>query len=169
MPVLRLTSKLLAQIDTPPSPDGAPPSPFGDWYGHLFTLDRRKCVLFINEPTLFVCLALDVVKAHYRQVIPFFIETLASSLRVLPFGEDERAWIVGTQQGLTVGPTLNRSTVGSLNNRIQDAKTIFDLRGGFGLCGVDELVNFLNETPMKPIGYCNGLEKMRELIAGVRK
>jgi hypothetical protein len=32
---------------------------FGDWYGHIFTIERRKCVMVINEPTLFVGPAVD--------------------------------------------------------------------------------------------------------------
>ena len=82
MPVLRCTSKLLADIDDPPLADSASSSsPLGDWYGHLFTIDRRKCVMFINEPTLFVCLVFDVVKADYRDSGPFFRTALTWALR----------------------------------------------------------------------------------------
>ena len=71
MPFLRCTSKLLADIDDLPSME-SPVSPLGDWYGHLFTIDRRKCLMFINEPTLFVCPIFDVVKADYRDIAPLF-------------------------------------------------------------------------------------------------
>jgi len=66
MPVLRLTAKLLAEIDDEPSPHNtATLSALGDWYGHIFTVERRKCIIFINEPTLFVSPAIgEIGRAH---------------------------------------------------------------------------------------------------------
>ncbi len=168
MPVLRLTSKLLSQID--PLPDAeVSPSPFGDWYGNLFTIDRRKCILFINEPTLFVCFVPDVVKSAYRHIAPFFIEVLTRTLRNESFSNDEIALIVGMHKNLTVGRTLNRSTVGSLNNRARDAKSMIQWYGGLEGCSVKTVTHLLNNTPMKPIGYLKGLEKMTALLAGLKK
>jgi hypothetical protein len=170
MSVLRLTSKLLSAINDTPSPDmAAALSPIGDWYGSLFTTDRRKCILFINEPTLFVCLALDVAKSEYRQIIPFFFEKLISALRIESFSKDEIGLILGLHESLTVGRTLNRSTVGSLNNRVQDAKCLIEVHGGLDSCLAGHINRMLNDTPMKAIGYSKGIEKMRALVAGLRK
>jgi hypothetical protein len=44
MPAIRCTSKLPADIDDPPAVTSAAPSAIGDWYGHIFTLNRRKCI-----------------------------------------------------------------------------------------------------------------------------
>ncbi|MFH1921759.1 MAG: hypothetical protein ABIP48_17990, partial [Planctomycetota bacterium] len=127
MPVIRCTSKLLADIDDPPLPDSSTPtrSPIGDWYGHIFTVDRRKCVLFINEPTLFVCPAFGVVKSDYRRIVPFFLDVLTWTLRNMLFPDNEVAWLLDHHTDLTIGRTVNRSTVGSMNNRIADAKHMF--------------------------------------------
>ena len=163
MPFLRCTSKLLADIDDLPSKESRV-SPLGDWYGHLFTVDRRKCLMFINEPTLFVCPIFDVVKADYREIAPFFRKVLAWALRETHFPEDDVAWIVGLHEDLVVGPTVNRSTVASLNNRIANAKATFQWQGGFGCCEIAGLAVLLNQMPMKPIGYSNGLEQMQSLV-----
>jgi hypothetical protein len=170
MPVLRCTNRLLADIDDLPSPDFAhSTSPLGDWYGHIFAVERRKCVMFINEPTLFVCPAFGLVKAEYRDIAPFFREVLTWALRETLFFEDEVAWIVGLHKQLTVGHTVNRSTVASLNNRIAKAKATFQWQGGFGYCEVAALAVRLNQTPLKPIGYSNGYEQMRRLVDGCLK
>ena len=163
MPFLRCTGKLLADIADLPSKE-SPASPLGDWYGHLFTVDRRRCLMFINEPTLFVCPIFDVVKADYRVIAPLFRKVLAWALRETHFPEDDVAWIVGLHEDLAVGPTVNRSTVASLNNRISNAKTIFHWQGGFECCEIAALAVSLNQTPMKPIGYSNGLEQMQSLV-----
>jgi hypothetical protein len=81
MPILRCTSKLLKEIDDSPTVDAVPSSsPLGDWYGHLFTVERRKCIIFINEPTLFVCIACNLLKADYRSIKPFFAKLLMQTL-----------------------------------------------------------------------------------------
>lgn len=164
MPVIRCTSKLLADIDDPPVVAVAAPSAVGDWCGHIFTVNRRKCILFINEQTLFVCLAIGVVKSDYRRIIPFFLDLLGRTLRHEGLSEGESAWVLGQHKTLAVGRTHDRSVLGSLNNRIADAKRIIEYKGGLDHCDTPALAHLLNETPMGPIGYANGLEQMRRLV-----
>ena len=111
MPVLRCTSKLFTEIDDTPLKGPGTPSPIGDWYGNIFNIERRKCILFINERTLFVCLALNVVKADYRHLTPFFGELLGRTLLQEGFTEREAALVVGLHKELVVGRTTNRSAV----------------------------------------------------------
>ena len=68
---------------------------------------------------------------------------------------------------MAVGRTHDRSTLGSLNNRIADAKCIIEYRGGLENCDVPSLAHLLNDTPMKPIGYSKGLEQMKRLVDNV--
>jgi hypothetical protein len=165
MPILRLTAKLLAEIDDQPSPDSvADPSPLGDWYGHIFTVERRKCVMFINEPTLFVCPALGVTKSDCRQIVSFFVGVLAQALRTMRFSAKEVDWILVKHKDIAIGRVTNRSTLGSLNNRIADTKAHFAWEGGLDICDIGDVTKWLNETPMKPIGYSNGLEQMRSVV-----
>ena len=166
MPVIRCTSKLLDAIDDPPVADSTAvaPSPIGDWYGHIFTVERRKGILFINELTLFVCLAIGVTKLDYRRIVPFFFDLLGRTLHQEGFNEAEAAWILGLHKNMAIGRTLNRSTIASLNNRIGDTRCIIQYEGGLENCDVAVLAHLLNDTPMKPIGYSKGLEQMKRLV-----
>ncbi len=165
MPILRLTSKLLSDIDDPPSPDNiTTSSPLGDWYGHIFLIERKKCIVFINERTLFVSLACGVVKAEYRKIEPFFLQRLEVALRNEAFGQEQIDFILGLHKTVGIGKTQNRTIVGALNNRINDTKWILAVNGGFANCTCGEINAALNETPMKPIGFSNGLEEMRAFL-----
>ena len=166
MPVLRCTTKLLAENDDPVASTPPDPSPIGDWYGQIFSIHRRKCILFINEPTLFVCFSSGIAKPQYRQIAQFFIEALKSSLEVMQFTTAETKCILGFHQELAIGKTLNRSTTGSMNNRATDAKCWMEYHED---CSDEFIINALNHTPMKPIGYMKGLEKMRNLVAELMK
>jgi len=165
MPILRCTTKLLAEIDDSVNPMSPEPSPFGDWYGYIFSIDRRKCILFINEPTLFVCFAAGVNKAQYRNIAQFFIEVLKSALRTTSFTAKETEFILRFHVDLTIGKTINRSTMGSLNNRVTDTKCMVKYYGGIEDCKDETVTTSLNKTPMKAIGYLNGFEKMKCLVA----
>ncbi len=165
MPVLRLTAKLLAEIDDQPSMDSAvASSPFGDWYGHIFTVERRKCVMFINEPTLFVCLALGVVRSDYRQIIPFFVGVLTHALRTVGFNETEINWVFAKHKEIAIGRATNRSTLSFLSNRVTDIRTHFAWHLGFELSDCGTVTRWLNEMPMKPIGYAPAIKQMRRMV-----
>ncbi|MBN1589532.1 MAG: hypothetical protein JW888_08460 [Pirellulales bacterium] len=166
MPVIRCTTKLLAAIDDLPVATPADASsPIGDWYGHLFTVERRKAILFISERTLFVCLALGVTKSDYRRIVPFFLDLLTRTLGQEGFNEEKTDWLLSLHKNMAIGRTHNRSTLGSLNNRIGDAKYLIEYDGGLDHCDVPALVHRLNETPMGPIKYSNGLVQMKRMAA----
>lgn len=165
MPILRCTSKLLKDIDDPPSVDSAPSSsPLGDWYGHLFTVERRKCVVFINEPTLFVCIACNLRKADYHAIKPFFIKLLTQTLFTVIHSSKHVEWILAVHAELSIGKTCSRSTLGSLNNRVSDAKMLIQHHGGLKYANIELVANLLNDTPMAPIGFSNGRKQMEQLV-----
>ncbi len=139
-------------------------SPFGDWYGHIFTVERRKCIIFINEPTLFVCPALCVTKSDYRQIILFFVGVLARTLRTIGFNEREINWVFAKHKEMAIGRATNRSTLSLLSNRVTDIRTHFAWHLGFEACDIGSVTKLLNETPMKPISYAFPIEQMRRVV-----
>ena len=162
MPLLRLTSKLLAEIGAEHVCDKpTKPSPLGDWYGHIFTIERRKSLIFVNEPTLFVCLIVGVTRKDYRPIVACFKAALGATLRIMQFSEREVQWVMSQHDEMQIGRTTNRTTLGCLVNRVSDARSLVAAKGGLNLCDIDTLTIELNRTPMKPIGYGSGLEWMR--------
>ena len=86
---------------------------------------------------------------------------------LMSFFDPAVALILGLHTDLAVGRTQNRSAVGSLNNRVTHAKHMIQHQGGPEFCDDLTTTHVLNMTPMKPIGYSNGLEKMRALVAEI--
>lgn len=57
-------------------------SPLGSWHGHLFTMDRRQCVMFCHDTTRYVLFLPGLRKAHFAELgerwfRPLFLATLA--------------------------------------------------------------------------------------------
>jgi hypothetical protein len=58
-------------------------SPLGGWHGHLFTLDRRQCVMFCHDATRYALLMPGLQKVHFAELgsklfSPLYMATLAA-------------------------------------------------------------------------------------------
>ena len=49
--ILHCSHKLAAKLPDVSSAPLDETSPLGGWHGHLFTLDRRQCVMFMHDAT----------------------------------------------------------------------------------------------------------------------
>ncbi|MDZ7828688.1 MAG: hypothetical protein U5K33_04080 [Halofilum sp. (in: g-proteobacteria)] len=55
-------------------------SPLASWHANLIYIDRRKCVLFTNDRTLFNFVAPDVSRAEIRKLGTLFLFYLSCAL-----------------------------------------------------------------------------------------
>lgn len=74
----KLAAKLTAVSPTPLEEI----SLLGSWHGHLFTLDRRQCVMFVHDATRYALFLPGLRKEHFaalgeRCFRPLFLATLA--------------------------------------------------------------------------------------------
>lgn len=80
--ILHCSQKLAAKL-----PDVSPTSldetsPLGSWHGHLFTMDRRQCVMFCHDATRYVLFLPGLRKADFAELgsawfRPLYLATLA--------------------------------------------------------------------------------------------
>ena len=81
--ILHGSQKLAARL---PGVSPAPleeTSPLGSWHGHLFTLDRRQCVMLCHDGTRYVLFLPGLRKEHFvdfeaRCFRPLYLATLAA-------------------------------------------------------------------------------------------
>ncbi len=57
--ILRCSHKLAAKFSNVSPNPLQETSPLGSWHGHLYTLDRRQCVMFCRDASRFVLFLLD--------------------------------------------------------------------------------------------------------------
>ena len=69
MRLIHCTAKLLKELGNPPlqSPDEPNPQGLGNWYANLLRIDRKKCILFTNEKTLYSFLIPRVKKGEPKE------------------------------------------------------------------------------------------------------
>jgi hypothetical protein len=51
-----------------------------NWNGHLFTLERRKCVVFVHKATFYSFVVFDILKKDLLDFKPFFIHHFLEQL-----------------------------------------------------------------------------------------
>jgi len=89
MKIIHCTRKLLKEIDVslvepyeiPSNPEG-----LGNWYANLHRIDRRNCIIFTNEKTLYIFLIPKVLKANLKNIEEEFLINLSYNLQSEGFG-----------------------------------------------------------------------------------
>ena len=79
MQLIRCTKKLQKEMGLKQSELCEEESSFsylGPWHANLIHIDRRKCVLFVNDKTLFNFIAPDVSRAQIRELDKLFKDYL---------------------------------------------------------------------------------------------
>ena len=91
MKLIRCTQKLLKELSKFPTDIGVAernPEGLGDWYANLLRLDRRKCLLFTNEKTLYSFLIPGVLKKDVLNIANMFFNHLAYNMQYEGFAAD---------------------------------------------------------------------------------
>lgn len=77
MPTIHLTQKLQKEIGIKPADlvqAEASATPFAEWYAHVFMINRKKQVIFVERQTLFSFTCADVSRKDLRERLPELFE-----------------------------------------------------------------------------------------------
>jgi len=162
MQMIRCTQKLLKELPMEPSED-VTVLPAACWHANLLRIDRRKCLLFTHDSTLFSLFVPGVAKPDFRHLPDMFGQALFRTMRQFDFSQPQIESMLDRSRNVQVGRTNNRSVLGSMNDMKQMIEfAVFD-NGGLGETDIFDLIRMLNHTSYKAIGYNFPVEKMQEL------
>ena len=135
MPIIRLTQKLqkemkLKILDLAVIP-GENPAPFTEWYAHLFILNRRKQLIFVETQTLFSFSVENVVCKDIRgNLLELFQKRLNRALYIEEVSAEGISKIMDISSGeIKFAKTQNRKTIGVMNEFIKQHKFSFSYQG----------------------------------------
>lgn len=169
MITFRCTKKMLKQLRVAKSDlvgaDDPPGSVLGSWYVNLFHIDRRKCVLFTNDRTLYSVLLHGLLKPDFDDLGRRFVTGLTANLRREGFPAEKIAALGMACYPVAFGTTQSRRVLGYMNEHIHVAKYIAALQHQPIEQEILQLNHTINDTPMKslPTGYA--LKEMRVTLA----
>ncbi|MCP5408376.1 MAG: hypothetical protein H6963_03650 [Chromatiaceae bacterium] len=154
MQLIRCTKKLQKEIGLKQS-DLCTEEPrfsyLGSWHANLIHIDRRKCLLFANDRTLFNFIVPDLSRAQIRDLKKLFKSYLSCVLADEGFADVERERILAEYDEIGFANTNSKSVLGSMNDLAFHYKYSILESGGVHSPAVPETIRRLNRMPMSAI------------------
>jgi hypothetical protein len=151
MQMIRCTQKLLKEVPMELAVEVAV-LPAACWHANLLRLDRRKCLLFTHDTTLFSLFVPGLTKPDFKHFPDLFGQALFRTMRQFDFPQIQIENMLDRCRNIRVGRTNSRSVLGSMNDMKQMIDlTVFD-QGSLAKTDMAELVHMLNQTSFKAIG-----------------
>jgi len=135
----------------------------GPWHANLIHIDRRKCVLLVNDKTLFNFIVPDLSRAQIRELDKLFKGYLSCVLADAGIAEADRVRILSEYDEVGFANTNSKSVLGSMNDLAFHYKYSIMEAGGVHSHAVPEIIHRLNRMPMGSLKYVFPIEALRAL------
>ncbi|MFC1965576.1 DUF6933 domain-containing protein [Chloroflexota bacterium] len=165
MGIIRCTAKLLAELKTKPTNGLSQSSAWCDWHANLLWVDRKKCVLFTNNPTLYSFFLPSIKKSILKNFEEVFRLSLFKSLIAEGFAEPQVEYVLRQHQHIVIAKTNSRSILGSMNDLAFQIKSMISATGGLANADLSEINRHLNRIPMSAIKYKVSIDELKRLLA----
>ncbi len=164
MAILRCTKKLLTELKTKPSEGMISSDVIGSWHANLLRVDRRKCILFTHDATLYSFLVPGLKKPQFENVLEVFGQNLFKNLRWGNFPQNQIEIVLDEHREIIIAKTNNRSVLGSMNDLAFQLKYRIGALGGLVNVDLAELNHELNRIPMSAIKEIYSIDELRKLL-----
>jgi hypothetical protein len=167
MQLIRCTKKLQKEMGLKPSTLCTEEPRFsylGSWHANLIHIDRRKCVLFANDKTLFNFIMPDVSRATIRELDKLFTSNLSCILADEAFAKEDRSRILSEYDEIGFGNTNSKSVLGSMNDLAFHYKYSILEAGGVYSPAVPGIIRQLNRMAMSAIKEVFPIEALKARI-----
>lgn len=168
MITFRCTQKLLKELRLDKNELGEPDEGvFGSWFAHIFRLDRKKCVLFTNDRTLYSVLLFGLKKQDFELLDQRFVSALVANLKSEEVPSEIIASIGMACHPVSWGLTNNRSVLGSMNDMIKGSKLLFTVNRHIPPADEIQFLNhYINHTPMSTLKMVRPADEMKAALEG---
>jgi hypothetical protein len=139
----------------------------GSWHANLIFIARRKCVLFVNDKTLFNFIVPDVSRAQLKALSGLFVSWLACVLAEEEIPEYVREKIMAEYSQIEYANTNSKSILGSMNDLAYHYEYLILSEGGVHSPAVPGIIKRLNHMPMGAIKYRYPIEALKTIYANI--
>lgn len=166
MSIIRCTKKLQHEMGLKPvdlstaEPDS---SALSSWHANLIYIARRKCILFVNDRTLFNFIAPDLRRVEIRDLAHIFRSYLTCVLNAERLPKEVVEQILSESPHISFGSTANRSVLGSMNDFVFHYRLHVLSVGGVHSAEVPSIIRRLNRMPMGALKYAFPIEELQAL------
>jgi hypothetical protein len=122
--ILHCSHKLAAKLPGVSSTPLGEASPLGSWHGHLFTIDRRECVLCMHDATRYALFLPGLRKAQFAELSDWFRMLYLASLAAFGCSDTQLKKVELVLGRVRYDTATDRSVQGSLRVAKQDLEAM---------------------------------------------
>jgi len=160
--LVHCTQKLLAEI-----PDRLiDPFASGEsWHANVLRFDRRKCVLFTHDATLYSVFVPGLKKPEFEHLDEVFGRRLFKALVWDEFPQTQIERMLEACRVIRFTRSSNRSVLGSMNDMRFQIRWHVEDDGGLANVDLAQLHHRLNRIPFGAIDYKYPVERLQEYLS----
>ena len=164
MATLRCTKKLLAELGIKSLDDTESSDDIGGWHANLLRIDRRKCILFTHDKSLYSFFVPGLTKPHFQKFNEVFRQNLFRNLVAENLPQEYIEIFLEDIREIKICKPNNRSVLGSMNDLTFQLK--YQIADGGGLVNADirKLNHDLNRIPMSAINEIYSIRELKKLL-----
>ena len=162
--IIRCTQKLLKELRIKPA-EPEVVNDVGNWHANLLRIERRKCVIFTHDKTLFTLFVAGLKRPDFDRIDHVFGQKLFRAMRLFEFDQVQIERMLDWSQHNTYTKTNNRSVIGSMNDMAYHVEHRIYADGGLARANLDELLMGINQIPFKAIGFNYPKDRLREMLS----
>lgn len=163
--IIHCTQKLLKELRIKPQETDVL-SDVGSWHANLLRIDRRKCVLFTHDMTLFSVFVAGLKRADFDHIDQVFGQAMFKTMRLFDFEQEEIERMLDWSEHNSYTKTANRSVIGSMNDIAFHVDFFIHDAGGLAYADLAQLHRRINQIPFKAVGYKFPREGLKSLLSG---
>ena len=164
MAILRCTQKLLNELKVKPVEESTFSDDVGSWHVNLLRVDRRKCILFTHDVTLYSFFVPGLKKPQFEIFQEVFGQNLFKNLLYENFPQNQIEIVLDKHREIVITKTNNRSVLGSMNDLAFQLKYLISGMGGLVNVDILKLNKELNRIPMSSIEEIYSIYEFRKLL-----
>jgi len=164
MALIQCTKKLLNELPINIENAQDKQTLLGNWHANLLLIERRKCVLFTNDTTLYSLFIPRLVKPDFQKLASIFISNLVANFTYEGLDKYVDAILEEYQYNLSFRKSSNRSVLGSMNDIVNMISAYLYQHGGLENVNCLKLNQELNRIPLKAIKYNDAIECLQRQL-----
>jgi hypothetical protein len=135
------------------------------WHANLLRIERRKCVLFTHDATLYSVFVPGLTKPDFEHLGEVFGQRLFKTLLWDGFPQPQIERMLEACRTIRFARSNNRSVLGSMNDLRFQIEVCLAHDGGLANTDLAELHHKLNRIPMSAVSCRDAVEGLRERLA----
>ena len=164
MQLIRCTQKLLKELRVKPSDIEPDRGSIGGWHANLLRFERRKCVLFTNDKTLYSIFVPALKRPDFEHFEEVFRQNFFRRLRIEGFTQSQIEKVLVEYNQVGFAKTNNRSVLGSMNDLSFQIEFLIGRFGGLANLDLDALNHEINRVPMSAIKGIYSIDVLRKKV-----